>query len=134
RQAAGSQISRSCRRDTKSRAECLAGRRSLRSYDASERGRQQTNISAIQKVQRGEGGNTWEVTSLFVIAEEEERLVLDDWPTDGAAELIAHVLGLESYRRKHSGDVLSDKAARVAGSPFVVAVIKERATVKLIGA
>ena len=36
--------------------------------------------------------NAWEITFLFVVAKEEEHFVFDDWATDSAAKLKAHVL------------------------------------------
>ena len=46
---------------------------------------------------------------------------------------MTNVLGLERNWCKDAADVLGDEAARVAGAPFVVALIIEDVTVKLIG-
>ncbi len=39
-----------------------------------------------------------EITFLFVVAEEEEHLVFDDWATDSAAKLVATSSGLSASR------------------------------------
>src|SRR5262249_28901841 len=47
------------------------------------------------------GGYSWEVSSLLVIAEEEEQFVLGDGSAEGGAKLLAPILRLEGNLRIH---------------------------------
>src|SRR6185369_14758840 len=95
-------------------------------------GGKRTRVSAVQKVERGVSRNAREVAALLVVAEEEERLVLYDWPAHCAAKLVTNVNRFESHGSKHTADVLRDEAARVARSPFVIALEVEQVAVKLV--
>ena len=101
----------------------------------------QTFSQELRIVDRGqiaraaEYAEAWEVATLAVVVEEEERLVLYDRSTDVAANLVTHVLRLDAddlQRLTNREDRLN--RTWVARAVFVVAIVPEAFTVKLVRA
>src|SRR6476620_11002423 len=114
------------------RTEDLRTRRGGSCHNTGGRSSQSTNVSLIEKIQSRGSCDTWEVSSLLVIAKEEERFVLDDWTTNRATKLMANIFRFERYWRENTTNILRDEAARISRSPLVIALIIEGTAMELI--
>ena len=81
---------------------------------------QRRAVDGIEIVRRTKHGNSRKVPSLFVVAEEEKRLVLYYRPADSSAELMTHILRLQGHTGRHAVYKLVDKTIWITCTPFVV--------------